>query len=233
MDHLPWYVSVVFIATFLIGLCLFSIAAKKSKLILAVVFVVTAAQTALSLGGFFKDPANLTVRFPVLVMPLFIFFIALFIVPKGRTLIDFMDIRFLTILHVIRIGVEIVLFWLFLNKAIPRAMTFEGRNFDVLSGLTAPVVYYFAFVNPKIGKWGLIVWNVACMILLINVVSNAFLSLPGRFETFGFERPTIAIGYFPFALLPGVLVPVVLFSNAAAILQLLRRNSITIEKNKQ
>ena len=127
----------------------------------------------------------------------------------------------LTIFHVIRIPVEIVLFWLFVYKTIPQAMSFEGRNFDILSGLSAPLVYYLGFIKKQLNKPVLIAWNIICIGLLLNVVSSAVLSLPGRFQQFGFEQPNTAVGYFPYLLLPAVLVPLALFANAAVIRQLL------------
>ena len=44
-----------------------------------------------------------------------------------------------------RVGVEVVLFWLFIKRVVPESMTFEGRNFDIISGITAPFVAYFAY----------------------------------------------------------------------------------------
>jgi hypothetical protein len=49
-----------------------------------------------------------------------------------------LDKKILTLLHIIRIPVELGLYWLFIYKAIPQLMTFEGRNFDILVGLTVP-----------------------------------------------------------------------------------------------
>jgi hypothetical protein len=116
-----------------------------------------------------------------------------------------------------------VLFWLYANHAVPEAMTFNGRNFDILSGLSAPFIYYFGFVKKTLGRKAILAWNLICLALLLNVVSSAVLSLPARFEQFGFEQPNIALGYFPFVLLPAVLVPLVILSTAAAIRQLIKK----------
>jgi hypothetical protein len=123
--------------------------------------------------------------------------------------------------HIIRIPVEIVLFWLFLNKTIPQLMTFEGRNFDILSGLTAPFTYYFGFVKQNLSRNMLLIWNFICLGLLINIVANAALSIPTPFQQFGFEQPNIAVLHFPFVWLPGCLVPMVLFAHLVNIRQLL------------
>ena len=104
-------------------------------------------------------------------------------------------------------------------------MTFEGNNLDIISGVTAPLVYYFAFVLKKLSPRILLIWNFLCLALLLNVVTTAILSTPTPFQKFAFDQPNIGIGYFPFVLLPAVLVPIVLFSHLASIRQLTRRNS--------
>jgi hypothetical protein len=103
--------------------------------------------------------------------------------PKGREFIDGLDLKSLTILHTIRIPVELVLFFLFTYKAVPELMTFEGRNFDILSGITAPVVFYFAFIRKQLSRKIILIWNVICLGLLINIVSNAILSAPFPIST--------------------------------------------------
>jgi hypothetical protein len=99
-------------------------------------------------------------------------------------------------------------------------MTFEGRNFDILSGITAPVIYYFVFIKKNMSRKALLLWNFICLGLLFNIVINAILSVPAPFQQFAFEQPAIAIQYFPFIWLPSVIVPLVLLSHLAAIRQL-------------
>ena len=100
-------------------------------------------------------------------------------------------------------------------------MTFEGRNFDIVSGLTAPLVYYVGFVKTKLSKTFLLGWNFLCLALLINIVVNSILSVPTPFLQFAFDQPHVGILQFPFTLLPAVLVPLVLLAHIAAIRQLL------------
>lgn len=150
-------------------------------------------------------------------MPPLVFIAVLFSTNKGRIFIDSLNIKYLTILYTIRIPVEIVLFWLFLHKTIPQLMTFEGRNFDILAGISAPFIYYFGFIKNKLSNKILLGWNILCLGLLINIVTNAVLSLPYPFRQFAFDQPNIAILYFPFTWLPGVIVPIVLLSQLASI----------------
>ena len=111
---------------------------------------------------------------------------------------DALDVKTLTILHVIRVPVELILLSLFLHKAIPQLMTFEGRNFDILSGITAPFVYYFGFVGKRPKAKIVLAWNFICLALLINIVINAILAAPSPFQKFAFEQPNepiLAVGF--------------------------------------
>ena len=119
--------------------------------------------------------------------------------------------------HIVRIPVEIVLYWLFLYEKVPELMTFEGRNFDILAGLTAPIVYYFGFVKKKLDRKFIVIWNGLGLLLLMNIVINAILSAPLPFQQFAFDQPNIAIFYFPFIWSPIFIVPVVLFAHMVAI----------------
>ena len=220
-------IYIIFGADFLLAAWLFMKAAHYARPVLVIITLWTILQSAAGLAGFYSDMNTITGRFPLLAFPPLIFLLFLFVTRKGKTFIDSLSISGLTLFHIIRIPVEIVLFLLFVHHAIPKAMTFEGANFDILSGLTAPLVYYFAFVKKRLGKPVLIAWNIVCILLLLNVVRNAALSLPARFHQFGFEQPNIAVGYFPFLLLPSCLVPLVLFSNLAAIRQLMTKKTVT------
>ena len=94
-------------------------------------------------------------------------------------------------------------------------MTFEGRNFDILAGITAPIMVYFynKGLNPKL----LLAWHFAALILLVNIVFTAIFSTPSPFQKFGFELPNIAILSFPISWLPTFIVPIVLFGHLASI----------------
>jgi hypothetical protein len=137
---------------------------------------------------------------------------------------DSLPLKLLTYLNVVRILVELVLYALFVFKAIPELMTFEGRNFDILAGISAPFVAYFGFTRLRIGRKALLAWNIICLGLLLNIVVNALLSAPSPVQRFAFEQPNIAILYFPFSWLPAFIVPVVLFGHLVSIRQLYRQN---------
>ena len=147
--------------------------------------------------------------------------ISLFATTKGRQYLNNLDQKSLTILHIVRIPIELVLFWLFIHKTVPQLMTFEGRNLDILSGLTAPVIFYFAYIRKQLDRKLLLIWNFICLGLLINIILNGILSAPTPFQQFAFDQPNIAVLHYPFVWLPGCIVPLVLLSHLATIRQLL------------
>ncbi len=225
MEKLPVYIYLVFGATLFLALLFFYKATGNSKKVLLLISIWIGLQTVISLAGFYTITDSIPPRVTLLILPPVMLIVGLFISKKGKRFIDSLDIKTLTLFHIIRVPVELVLFWLFINKAVPGLMTFEGRNFDILSGLSAPFIYYFGFVKKKLSNSVLLAWNLICLLLLFNIVINAILSVPTSFQQFAFEQPNIAILYFPFVLLPACLVPLVLFSHLAAIRQLLTKKS--------
>ena len=227
MGNLPVYINVGFVLITLLTIWLFYKATNYSKLVWIIITAWLIIQTIISLTGFYTITKTHPPRFLLLVLPALLFIILLFTTNKGRMFIDNMDVKMLTLLHAIRIPVELILFGLFINKTIPEAMTFEGRNFDILSGLTAPFIYYFGFVKKTLDKKIILAWNFICLALLINIVATAILSAPFTFQKLAFDQPNIAILYFPFVWLPCCVVPLVLFSHLATIRQLLNQKSRT------
>ncbi|MBE9466482.1 hypothetical protein ACFP1I_24035 [Dyadobacter subterraneus] len=226
MENLPIYVYLVFGLTVLAALFLFYRATNHSKTFLVIIAIWMAAQTVISLSGFYKITNSVPPRVGLLLLPPLIMTIILFSTKKGRNFIDGLDIKILTLFHIIRVPVELTLFWLFMDKLVPELMTFEGRNFDILSGISAPVIYYFVFVQRKLSRSVLLVWNFVCLSLLFNIVFNAILSVPGVFQQFAFDQPNRGILIFPFIFLPSLLVPMVLFSHLTAIRRILLSKAI-------
>jgi hypothetical protein len=221
MENLPFYIYLVFGLTVLFALFMFYKATHYSKTFLIIILVWMAAQTMISLSGFYKVTGTLPPRVALLLMPPLVMTILLFLTKRVKAFIDSLDPGTLTLFHIIRLPVELTLFWLFMHKGVPELMTFEGRNFDILSGISAPVMYYFVFVKRKLSKTMLLIWNFICLALLLNIAFNAVLSVPGALQQFAFDQPNVAIITFPFIFLPSVLVPLVLFSHLTAIRRIL------------
>jgi hypothetical protein len=217
------YIDPVFVGAAFLTLFLLYKATRSSKTFIVITLAWLVVQAVVGLSGFYTVTTGGPPRFALLLLPPLVFILMLFVVKRGRLFLDGLDVRVLTLLHIVRIPVELTLYWLYLHKAVPRAMTFEGHNFDVFSGLTAPLVWYFGFVKPRLGKRVLIGWNVICMLLLANIAVTAVLAGSPRFQQFGFEQRNVALFYFPFVWLPCFIVPTVLLAQLAAIRQLSRR----------
>ncbi len=228
---LPFYIPLLFILTTFLTFLFFIAAAKKNNSnktvarVSLIIIIWLALHTILGLRLFYTVTNTLPPRFALMVAPAFVFILILFITRSGRRFIDSLSMKILTQLHVVRIFVEIILWWLFLYKYVPQLMTFEGRNFDILSGLSAPIIAYYGFVKRKLSNTFLLVWNVICLLLLINIVVNAVLSAPFPFQQFAFDQPNVAVLYFPFVWLPCFIVPVVLFSHLVLIRRLLKNEN--------
>lgn len=173
----------------------------------------------IALGGFYQNTASLPPRvFAAGALPALLLSIGLVV-----ALPDFiakLPIGALTLLHVIRIPVEIVLYMLANAGTVPTNMTFEGTNFDIISGISAPFVYYFAFRGGKVNRPLLIAWNIAALLLLVNIVVTAILAFPSPMQQIAFDQPNQAIMYFPFIWLPAIVVPIVFFAHIASLRKL-------------
>ena len=99
-------------------------------------------------------------------------------------------------------------------------MTFEGMNFDILSGILAPVVYLIAVRGGNINRGVLIAYNLLGIVLLANIVTIAVMSLPSPMQQMSFEQPNKAVLFFPYVWLPTIVVPIVLFSHLASLWKL-------------
>jgi hypothetical protein len=183
-------------------------------------------QLILGLTHFYSIVFTPPPRFIFLIVPPLLLTIYLFLTIKGKAFIDALDLKYLTTIHTVRIVVEIVLYFLFIAKTIPQLMTFEGRNFDILAGITAPLIYYYYFLKGNPSKKLLLFWNIACIGLLFNIVILAIFSSETPFQKFAFDQPNIAITHFPYNWLASVIVPLVLFSHLASIRLLLKQKSI-------
>ena len=238
IENLPGYISITFILTTFLTLGFLFYAIRQTvfetlpaKILLFLIPFWLFLTAILALGGFYTKTDSAPPRvFLFAVFPA-LFVIILYFVFFRKNFIEKLPLKILTLLHIIRIPVEIVLLWLFQNSLIPQIMTFEGRNFDILSGITAPFIFWFAFRNGKYNRGLLLIWNIFALLLLFNIVITAAFSLPSPIQMFAFEQPNRAVMYFPYIWLPAVIVPIVFFSHLASLQQLLKSSKSRIVKD--
>jgi len=223
MEKLPSYITVIFLTTVALTFFLF-VNSTKAKLKVALISLAWLGLSGvLAARGFFQNTSAVPPRLVFAILPAIIVMVVLLVTKKGKRFIDGLDLKNLTLLHIVRVPVELTLYWLAVQKTIPELMTFAGRNFDVFSGLTAPLIYLVCFKNSRLtNRRLLLAWNLICLALLFNIVINAILSAPFPFQQFAFDQPDVAILYFPFTWLPAFIVVIVLFSHIAAIRKLIK-----------
>lgn len=193
---------------------LFSRAAGKSDWRLwAGIFVYALIQFGIAATGFYENTEAMPPRFLLNVLPAIAATVWLFTTKKGKAFRDGLDVKKLTWIHVVRIPVELVLYSLFLQGSIPEIMTFTGNNFDIVMGLTAPAIIYFGYGKGMISPTLIKIWHIVGLILLLNIIATAVLSVPFSFQQFGFEQPNVAVLKAPYNLLPSVIVPLVIVAH--------------------
>lgn len=235
MEGLPPYVSVVFILTtfaavwFLLqGAKTAGLGSLPSRILLFLLPLWIILQGVLAVYGFYLQTDAVPPRIALFGVWPALLVIAVYFVFFRRSFIERLPLRLLTLLHAVRIPVELVLLWLFYGGQVPRMMTFEGWNFDILSGVAAIAVYFAGFKDGAARRGVLIAFNLVGLLLLANIVTIAILSLPTPIQQLNFGQPNRAVLYFPYVWLPGIVVPIVLFSHLAALWQLFtKRNSGT------
>lgn len=174
--------------------------------------------SALSIQDLFLDTNQFPPKIVFAILPSIAFSIFLCFKLKNY----FIQEKWLLAIHILRIPVEIGLLGLYTNKLIPQIMTFEGLNFDILSGIIAAILFVILyFLRRPINKKILLIWNLFGLTLLVIIVTLAFLSAPSPIQKLGFEQPNIAVLQFPFVLLPTVIVPIVFTSHMLSIKKLL------------
>ncbi len=227
IDDLPVWIPILMAASAVFAAVMFVWAsaasgagARKVVAIAVISAVILTVQGPLAYSGYYLTTNSIPPRFLSAAPPSVLIMIALvlFLLPKGNS-----PLKILTLLHTVRIPVEIVLWQLFIYGYVPKIMTFESINLDILSGLTAPLAAWIGFRGGRVRRSFLIIWNLAALILLFNIVWHAVFSVPTPFQRYGFNQPNLGVLYFPFIWLPAFIVPAVFAAHVWSLRELLVR----------
>lgn len=126
----------------------------------------------------------------------------------GRCLAEGLPLGMLVGFQAFRIPVEIMLHRAYEQGVIGVQMTWSGRNFDIVTGLSALVLGLWLSRRgeqrpaPRGVIWA---WNLLGLGLLINVVTIALLSMPTPMRVFE-GPPNVWVASFPYVWLPTVMV---------------------------
>ena len=123
-----------------------------------------------------------------------------------------------------RIAVELILHRLAGQDVVPIQMTYSGRNFDIVSGITAAILGFWMARGGRPSRVVLLGWNLLGLALLINIVTVAVLSTPVSFRHFREGPPNLLPSEFPDIWLPSFLVQLALFGHLVMFRLLFRRD---------
>ena len=227
-ENPPLWLSLGFGGILIITLAVFYAALRKAAptkagFILMGMILWLMVLLVLAQRQFFLNIDAVPPRFLLAIGPPLLVILGLFLTKTGRAFLDQLPLPTLTFLNTIRIPVELTLYGLFVYQQIPEVMTFEGRNFDMLAGITAPLAGYWASKNRPADHRKLLLWNLLALVLLVNIVATAILSSPLPVQQLAFDQPNVGVLKFPFVGLPGLVVPLVLFGHLVSIRQLTRK----------
>ena len=111
-----------------------------------------------------------------------------------------------------RVPVAMFLRGMYQAGQAPVQMTYEGLNFDIFVGLTAPAMAWLVW-RGKVGSYAIWAWNAFGLVLLTEAIVIAALSMPTEFRVFTNEPPSTFALYAPYVWLPTVLAPAALLGH--------------------
>ncbi len=236
MAHIPIHVSSLFIAlvfaiAFIIvitvhvcGLRLqleFEERRKNMLVSILIIFVWLAFTNIIAMSGLLIDLSEMPPKLLLVTLPPLVFILMLFLSKPFHELFESIGHFWIIYAQSFRILMEFILWLLYRYNVIPIQMTFEGRNFDILIGLSAPFVAYFCFIKKSWNDKVALVWNVTGLLLLANIVVVAVLSTPYPFRYFMNEPANTIVFHFPFVWLPSFVVPFALLLHLISLRRLL------------
>jgi hypothetical protein len=122
----------------------------------------------------------------------------------GTRLSTYLPLWLLVAVQGFRLPLELAMHGMYERGAMPIQMSYSGRNFDILTGVTALAIAPLVRSGHG-GRWLVATWNILGLALLVNVVTVAILGTP-RFQYFGPEHLNVWVMQPPFVWLPAVMV---------------------------
>ncbi len=125
IEQLPGWINLLFIATCLGTIFLFYLSNGQSILLTMLVTFWTVIHSVLAYTGFYQNMSAMPPRFALVLVPAIIFLVYSMLPKQLLRIHKHRDIRISTLLHIVRLPVELLLFQLFIHKMVPELMTFS------------------------------------------------------------------------------------------------------------
>jgi len=236
---IPLYLSVIFILiTVILFLCsvyvinraynLYNVAAEKKRIYIGITaFIVIGWLITTAIIGFrgtLLDFTSIPPKIMVILIPPVLAASYICSSVRVNNLLKVTPAAWLIHIQTFRIIIEFILWQLHKNGVIPIQMSFIGFNYDILIGISAPLIAYYSFSEKKWPKIIPLLWNFAGLLLVLNIAFIAFLSAPTPFRQYMTDPPNTLPAYFPFVWLPAFIVPFAAAVHILSIKQIMRYN---------
>ena len=127
--------------------------------------------------------------------------------PTGTRLAERVPLALLVGIQGFRLPLELLLHRAYGEGLMPVQMSYSGRNFDIVTGISALLLAaWIAASGGRVPRWVVGAWNAMGALLLANVVTIAILSSPVPFRVFMNEPSNVWITQAPWVWLPCVFV---------------------------
>ena len=181
--------------------------------LLLIVFVATAylvVPAGLAYAGALDRYNPLPAPALVMIAILTVCTVAICMSPIGARIVQAVGLAWLVAFQVFRVPVELLLHRLYQEGVVPVQMTYAGRNFDIVTGITAALLGWWLLSHDTPPRAVVLGWNLLGLALLANIVTIAVLSTPVPFRAFLETTPHTLPSLFPFVWLPTFLVQMAL-----------------------
>ena len=219
IENLPHWIEFVFLLTFGLTLVLFYHSNGKPRKLVTMIMLWSIVQSLIAYTGFYQSTESMPPRFIIVIIPAMTLVIFGLLPKQQKWFLKKRRLEISTFLHSVRLPIEIILFGLFAHEMIPELMTYQGRNYDIIIGIMAPITGWL-FIRKKMSRKKLLIWNIFGLGFVLFIMFNGILSAELPFQQFGFDQPNRAVNYFPFVLLPATIVPIVIWTHLSDILKL-------------
>jgi hypothetical protein len=140
--------------------------------------------------------------------------ITLALSPLGRQIALGLPVVALVGYQGFRVFVELLMHRAYSEGLMPVQMSYSGRNFDIVTGITALALGAWLATGHSSRKL-LVTWNTLGVVLLVNILAVAFLSAPTPLRRFMNEPANDWITHAPWVWLPTVMVFAAVFGHVA------------------
>lgn len=180
------------------------VAAKRAQtfLILSAVWVIAVLADAAS--GHLRQWSRMPPPFFILFVFIVVFGIVIARSGVGDRLARGIPLAYLVGFQSFRLPLELVMHRAYTEGVMPLQMSYSGRNFDIVTGVTA-LVLAVVMTRKRVSKGIVLAWNWMGLALLANIVGVAMASTP-RFHYFGTDHLNTFVAHPPYVLLPAVMV---------------------------